>query len=105
MLTRLVAGAWPEVRRKKSIAFRTIVQLRPYRKKGRRAAGGDKRLMKLAVRNVPLRVAKRVFGVALLNAAQPMQRRNDGNFPIVIALINRACNQFHFDENARIRYF
>jgi len=58
--------------------------------------------MELPMSNVPFRIAKRMLRIALLNPAQTMQRRNYGNFPVVIAATNRAPNQLHLDQNSGV---
>lgn len=105
MLARLVAGARPEVGRQMPVTFGTIEQLASNREQRRRAAGGDQRLMKLAMGDLPVRIAQRMLWITLLDALQPVQCRNNGDFPVVIPSLNRAPDQFHFDKNAGVGDF
>src|SRR3954447_20412291 len=72
VLAGLVARTRPEIGRQMPIALGAIEQLGANGEERRGAAGGDQRLVELAVGDLPLGVAQWMFGIALLDSLQSM---------------------------------
>src|SRR5439155_19156942 len=89
----------PELRRYVPVAVRAFEQLLANLQQIGRAAGGDERKMKVAVKFAPL-AGKIVVGAeAVLEAVHAMESADDIGFPIVVTVLDGKPDAFTLDEH------